>query len=212
MATPLLSYPARWVGIPGTWGAKDQHPWWTKEAPFTHYLRDKLVIYPLKPDQPFVWSTDLDGGFFSFFSSGKHSDWDAAGAAISYYLEGIPLHERNLIAHSHGLQAVLYACGKYGVQINTLTSVASPVRKDMQEIAERARPNIGYWTHIHSDKSDRFQWLGEIGDGTLGIVRKHPLANINTKIPKVGHSGLLTESKNFYHWDSLLYPLFKKWH
>jgi hypothetical protein len=208
MAVPLSSLIARWVGVPGTWSARDTSPWWSRDSAFAHYIK-KLGIFPLRADDPYVWSTDLNGKLFNIFGSAPHSDWSAAGAALSYYLRDVPLHQRNLIAHSHGLQAVLYACGKYGVALNTLTSVSSPVRKDMMDMAERSRPLIGYWTHVHSDHSDRTQWLGTLFDGAFGIVRAHPLADLNVKIPQVGHSDILNKSQHFSHWDSLLYPIYK---
>ncbi len=209
MAVPLSRSNGRWTGIPGTWAAKHDEKWWLPDSPFALHLR-KLGLAPLK-SRPFVWSTDINGGLFSFFQASKHSDWDAAGAALSFYLAGTRLEDRNIIAHSHGLQAVLYACANYGVRLNTLISVSSPIRKDMVEVSEKARPNIGYWTHVHSDSSDRTQWFGTLFDGALGIVRAHPLADLNVKIPKVGHSDILKKSKNFHHWDSLTYPIYKNY-
>jgi hypothetical protein len=81
----------------------------------------------------------------------------------------------------------------------------------MTAVAEKARPNIGYWTHVHSDNSDKTQWFGEFLDGAFGIVRAHPLADLNVKIPKVGHSDILRQSKNFLHWNALLYPLYRNY-
>jgi hypothetical protein len=193
----------RWVGVAGTGANKKDNRWWLSDSAFSKYLLE-LGYRPLRSDA-FVWSTDLDG-----FWAG-HSDWDAAGAALTYYFAHTRAADRNVICHSHGLQAVLYACGKYGLEINSLTSVCSPIRKDMEELAGKARSSIGYWTHIHSDWSDRTQILGSLWDGAFGIVRTHPLADINVKIPGVGHSDLLKKPSSFFHWDGLIYPLSKTW-
>jgi hypothetical protein len=194
---------AKWTGVPGTWATNDTNRWWEPDSPFSLYLQ-KLGILPLK-SVAFIWSTNLEG-LFPFWGSKRHKDWIEAGDVFRAYLADTPVKDRNVIAHSHALQAVLYACSK-GLQLNSLTSVSSPVRKDMEEVAEKARPHIGYWTHIHSDSSDRIQWLGELLDGHFGKVRKHPLADLNVGIPKVGHSDLLRKSEHFHNWNHLLYPI-----
>lgn len=46
------------------------------------------------------------------------------------------------------------------------------------------------------------QWFGELFDGHFGIVRNHPLADANEKVPGVGHTGVLNEPANFPLWES----------
>lgn len=205
---PLSTLNAKWTGVPGTWGESNESKWWTKDSAFSQHVK-KLGLDPLRA-RDFYWSTDINGAsLFSIFSASKHSDWKAAGASLEYYFDGVTVKDRNIIAHSHGLQVVLYACSLFGLEINTLTSVSGPVRKDMAEVAAKARPKIGYWTHIHSDSSDRMQWFGELFDGALKIVRAHPLADINFKIPKVGHSDILYKPELFKKWDPIVYPMYQ---
>jgi hypothetical protein len=149
---------------------------------------------------PFDWSDDLD------FTAGNHHDWIAGGAALFAYLVP-PLHPQDawppaetvIITHSHGLQVALYAAA-LGLKIDRLLDIAGPVRADMLATARKAKPNIRRWTHVHSDSSDKMQWLGEFLDGHLGIVRTHPVADLNVGVPKVGHSGLLRDPKYFDLW------------
>ena len=68
--------------------------------------------------------------------------------------------------------------------------------------ARKARPNIRKWLHVHSDWTDYVQLLGELGGGGWPIIRKHPLADVNVGIPKVGHSGLLYDAQFFPLWQT----------
>lgn len=63
-----------------------------------------------------------------------------------------------------------------------------------------ARANVRYWLHIHSDRSDRWQWLGTLFDGRLGIIRPAVLADRNDCIKNVGHSELLRNPQYFSLW------------
>jgi hypothetical protein len=86
-----------------------------------------------------------------------------------------------------------------------LIDICGPVRDDIIErYGAAAKPNIGHWLHIHSDRSDTMQWLGGIGDGTFGIVRPHPMANINHRLPEAGHSHVLNEATWLVVWDAWL--------
>jgi hypothetical protein len=174
--------------------------WYCPESPFAAFLAAHGVA-PLfdggaGAPRPFVWSTALDGIF-----SRQHAQWSAGGAALAYFATpartGTPAA---VIAHSHGLQVVLYACAYYGLTLDALVSVGSPVRSDMAGVAQKARPRIRRWLHLHSDNSDRWQWVGELFDGHLGIVREHPLADRNDAVPGVGHTGVLEEPADFHYW------------
>lgn len=198
--------------IAGTHGfrGKTSGDWWRGTSPFLLWL-DVLGFYTLNPSRPFIWTTDLNGAKFWrrwFGLNDPHVDWEAGAHALYAYLRPIydeadsyiPVSHRNLIVHSHGLQVVLYAC-ELGLRINTLVSVMSPVRADMLLVSRRARPNIGFWEHVHADRSDRMQWWGGIGDGKVGIVRQHPLADVNTSIRGAGHSKLLHDPQWFPQWQ-----------
>ena len=190
----------------GSWVDPDEGPdWFCPGHPFGQFLADQGVAPTYDGDRPFIWSTNLAG--IPFFT--KNRDWVAGGAALAYFIKytlGVNGANTSIIAHSHGLQVVLYACANHQLKIQVLISVNSPVRKDMREIAWLVRPQIGYWLHIHSDGGfcglfgDRWQWLGEIGDGYFGIVRKHPCADRNTLVKDVGHSKLLRDPAQYHHW------------
>lgn len=198
------------VLVAGThaWRGGQTLEWFFPASLFAQFLgtHDIDVVSALRGDDklPFIWSTDLGG-------VGLNKDdclvWQAAGVNLFWFCvpprcpaNQIPPADLNIIAHSHGLQVVLHAAGTYGLKINRLVSVSSPVREDMRKTAELARKNIAFWTHLHSDFSDRWQWLGEMFDGHFGVVREHPLADVNVKIPKVGHSQLLRDPEKFDLW------------
>lgn len=170
-----------------------------------------------------VWRRVLPRRFRS-----DHRDWFAGGWALCSHLYGrVAPTATHLWVHSHGLQVALAACA-LGLRVNTLTDVSGPVRQEFLEpdeallldlfgaeafdqlspadratpIARLARRHIRYWQHLHSDRSDRTQWLGEVGDGAIGIVRAHPLADRNILIPGAGHSGVLHDPR----WFTALLP------
>lgn len=198
----------RWLPIQGTWGwgRGSDHRWWQNGSPFVAFLAERGFTL-LGADDPFVWTTDLNGVWFG----DKHIDWQCGGINLRQYIKPplhavsvnaddyVPFADRNLITHSHGLQPVLYAAAA-GLRIRTLVSVTGPVRDDMMAVAEKARPNIGRWIHLCSDHSDRIQTLGALLDGRFGIVREHPLADQNVPIAGVGHSGLLENQAHFHYW------------
>jgi hypothetical protein len=191
-----------YLPIPGTHGWRGvlrKTEWWCPDSPFALFMQGEGFTR-IGAEEPFVWSTDID-------AFGSMTDWRAGGFALKNYLRPfratddtyVDINDRNLIAHSHGLQVVLFACAG-GLKVARLISVGAPVRRDMAPIAAAARPNIGAWLHLYSDCTDRWQWLGELFDGHLGIVRAHPLADRNERIPRAGHGGLLRDAERFALW------------
>jgi hypothetical protein len=193
----------------GTWGlrgiddleavAAAALPWWHPRSDFgvaalTHGL---ALIDGL---EPFLWSTALDG------IGGDNLGWYAGGAALRYFAHAkhppIPCDEAadntqvrdgqgwrpvSVIAHAHGGNVALYAA-QQGLRIETLVTLGTPVRREMDAVAAQARPNMRRWVHVYSD-SDPAQIAGALFDGRLGIYRKFPLAE-NILEPRVGHSDL----------------------
>lgn len=159
----------------------------------------------------FTWDTDLDGiGWLRRRPFKKHINWESAGVNLWAYLANplvakiiqddyVPIVDRNIIAHSHAMQVVAYACAA-GLKINRLLTVGSPVREDMRSVYQQARPNIASWLHVHSDGSDRIQWFGTLFDGRLGIVRRQAAADVNLLVPHVSHSKLLNDPACFHLW------------
>ncbi len=194
----------KYVAVPGTWGYAgeiDSAQWWVDGSEFSVFMR-QIGYEPVDPDNPFIWTTDVNGTKWFVFSDRSHHDWKAGAAALKYYLANVPYEDRNIIAHSHGGQVALYTAS-FGVEIRTLITIATPVRHDMRKVIAMARPNIGYWTHVYSDWSDIIQILGGIFDGSIGIRRKMKLADINLQLPKVGHSAILRDPKRFAVWVAL---------
>lgn len=197
-----------YLPVPGTWGTEDV--WWLPGSAWAAHMQalgwDPLVV---QAADAFWWSTDVNG---TLVRRG-HADWKAGGVALRYYFrpplyvtgpDFVPLDARTLVAHSHGLQVVLYACGAYGLKIDTLISVCSPVRGDMRRVADAARPHIRRWVHLYDPGwADRMQVLGALFDGHWGVSRTHPLADVNLRV-RGGHSGVLRDPACFGQWDDIL--------
>lgn len=187
----------------GSWKNDGSVDWYVNGSNFTKMLADKgKPASFLNGVRPFVWSTGLSG--VPLITQKHHVEWAAGGEALDYFAFAIsscspqPL---SVIAHSHGMQVALYAAGVCGRRIDRLITVAGPVRDDMQHVAEAARANIGTWLHLHSDKSDRWQWYGELFDGHFGVVREHPLADKNDTVAGVGHSEILRDPAQYHWWE-----------
>jgi hypothetical protein len=180
--------------------------WWQKDSPFNAYMKHYQFSL-VGEDDPFIWSTDLDG---VPFGRPEDLDWEAAGVNLRHYIcpprvsleHHLPYDHRNLIAHSHGGQVVLYACAN-GLKIRRLITICAPVRlnKRMRLVAAAAKPNIEHWLHIWSGHDDTIQWLGSLFDWQLRNRRAHPSAHANVHVPRVGHSRLLNDPLVFHLWE-----------
>lgn len=212
----------RFLPVAGThgWRGGQTGGWWRDGSPWLSELASR-GFEPYNSKRPFVWSTHLDGhtGVLRKWlgklipwrkTQSRHLVWEAAGLSLYAYLVppvwngaangiDVPPHETRVVAHSHALQVVAYACAE-GLKIDRLITVGSPVRADMMDIYAAARDNIGYWLHLHSDYSDLIQLAGSLGDGVLGIVRAHPWADENQRVRHVGHSGVLTNEDGIRMW------------
>jgi hypothetical protein len=189
----------RFVAIPGTWSLRpgiSSGDWYHEDSPWTRMMRARGFE---RARDPFVWSGGLDG----LIPWRKHATWQGAAAGLSYYMERLHGQRVVVVAHSHALQVVSFAAAYFGVEIDALISIGSPIRSDIPY--DLARKHIRFWQHVHSDRSDRWQWLGGIGDGALGIVRACPHADVNHALPDVGHSRILHEPALFARiWPQLL--------
>lgn len=161
----------------------------------------------LDATRPFIWSTRLGG---VGFGDDDRLGWKAAGVNLFAYVvpprcpdRQVPPIETIIITHSHGLQVALYAAAE-GLKIDTLIDVAGPVRRDMAYIARTARQNIRFWAHLVGGKRDLWQVAGALFDGHLGIVREHPLADTNTRVPGAWHGGPLRDPALFSFVGRLL--------
>lgn len=190
----------RYIPVAGTHAVKRGWDWDDPNSAFNEFLKDHgIVLLMISPLKRYAWSTALDG------LDATNETWDAAGRALAHYIAPplldtalIPQEELYVIAHSHGGNVVAYACGKYGLKINGLITVGTPIRKDLEEIYEAASHNIKRHLHLHAGWRDYMQALGALFDGRWGIHRKHPFAK-NAKMPK-GHGDILRDPTLFHNW------------
>src|SRR5690348_2608845 len=199
--TPVL---ARYVDVSGTWSVRGGNvdDWNSLTSAFTLFRRQHgLAPFITDPRRLYEWSTDLDG----LPGDGGHAVWDASGRSFANYFISpwtgrlaIPSCEVNVFSQSHGDEVVLYACGRYGLKINTWIDIAGPVRGDMLELAKAARPNIRRWLHLYAGFKDRWQLAGELFGGGA-FRREQPYADINAKMPG-GHSDIVRDPSYFHYW------------
>lgn len=181
--------------VHGTWGAK----WAQPDSEFRKMLvRQRFFIAPA-----FEWSGDISG-IPSLTANGKHSDWRAGGASLSYFLRDIPYVNRNVIAHSHGGQCVAYCAAFFKTPIRRLITVSTPPREDMESVWAAAKPSVGYHVHVTAKKGDWMIRWGQVFDSRWGWDSTLPSADQNLVLPDIGHSGILM--------DPLFIPLWQREH
>jgi len=172
------------VFVSGTWGSD----WAHAESPFCQMLEAK----DFAPIRFQGWTENLDGVPNILSKGRKHRDWIAGGYALAYFLSRLDYLDRNLIAHSHGINPVLYAPALTKIKIRRLISICSPVRADMDATATEAVTCIERWRHVASIDWDFMQWAGEMLDGHLQLTRERRWrqATENVYIKGIGHSNL----------------------
>lgn len=196
------------VLVGGTWswrGWTTTGEWYQAGSPFVTFL-EAQGVQVLSKDRPFVWESAVD------VFKGKTQTWEAAGAHLYDYLvpplggpdrdNYVPIPQRNIIAHSHGLQVVLEAC-RGGLRINNLVSVCSPVRDDYLALAQTLKQTkaIQGWLHLTgSSWKDRMIWMGGLFDGHWGIRRTHPSADQNDGNGKADHGSFVRDPAFFPDW------------
>ena len=195
-----MSAPVILVG--GTWGDVN-HTWWKPGSSFCDALAASGLTLA-DPYEPFQWSGDVDGTILDHFFGRPHRDWMAGGDALRWYAHlAIPpvngvFQPVSVIAHSHAGQVALYAAAS-GLLIDTLITVATPVRSDMQPVAAKARPRIRRWVHLYGGWRDYWQLLG-----ARSLRRTMPVADLNVQEPGVDHSGLLNANlwteRGWFRW------------
>ena len=191
MSAPLLL-------IHGTWGRDSE--WFRADSPFIKgAIRRGFEIFDA---EPWLWSGRLEVA--------KNDEWVNEGRHLTYYCAALhPDVEVSIIAHSHGGQLAALAIARGGLRVKHLVTVATPIRKDMEEFYRAIPTRIsGTWLHIYGDWwKDWMQKLGEFGDGYLGWYRKMPhAANIHAK--GTNHSSTLQDDGAWFErlgvWGKLL--------
>jgi hypothetical protein len=182
------------VLVGGTWSYADpmelrvqvaekkfaQLPWCHPRSRFAEAARAQGVRLA-SDDEPFLWTTDLEMG-------GKLEEWWAGAAALAYYCRWLaggiaPVH---IVAHSHGGQVAAMAVGRFGVPCDTLITLATPVRRDMQRHRRAARAYARRWIHVYSPE-DPVQLAGEVlsgGDPTLRDLPEFGVENMKETMPE----------------------------
>jgi pimeloyl-ACP methyl ester carboxylesterase len=192
----------RYITIAGTWGMHHTEDWYSPTSNLSKFLLDHQAIQlETNPLKRYMWSTGIDG-------IDKHNDtWDAAGRALADYVSPpllgkalIAPEDTYLIAHSHGGNVVAYACAVYGLKINGLITVGTPIRKDLNDVYKAAAPNISRHLHLYAGWRDYMQTLGALFDGRFGIHRKHPFAGRNGRVPGGNHGSILRDTSFFHLW------------
>lgn len=194
--TPVVAIGGTW-STRHSWDGDDQ--WWGNASPWWQAMTGWGFV-PLRPDDPFVWSSDINGGARWPWQRESYSDWHAGARALKYYLRDVPIDRRHVVAHSHAGNVVAMACAT-GLVLASLVTVSTPVRADLRPYYVAAAPRVGQWLHLFSDWSDRMQWFGCWFDGSLDVVRDLRVANVNNEgVPGMGHTGVLTRPEGIARW------------
>ncbi len=175
--------------LAGTWAngrGAPQDAWWKPGSAFAEEGKRHGLEYPDDAD-PFVWCTGLDG--VDIF----HEHWLSAAHSLIWYCQAKQLTSVNIIAHSHGGQVAAIASG-LGLKIETLITVATPVRQDV--VFHRA--SIRRFVHIYGGVRDYVQILGGLSLTGLEQLkldltrfqRDMPNADRNICKRECGHSDL----------------------
>jgi hypothetical protein len=184
---------SRYISVLGTHAWDPRQPtlqWWHPKSAFSTYLETHGLTHA-KPGRPFIWSGDLDGTWLH-----RGNDWEAGAEWLSYYLSDLPYDWRNVIAHSHGGQLAAKTTA-----MRSLVMVGTPVRKEIEKIAPVAVANIGTCVQVIDQRRDWIATAGGVFDGNLSWRREFDVLGIQvTKLPNIGHSGLLCDAKHFPKW------------
>lgn len=187
------------VAVLGTHGWDQKQPerqWWHPASPWSAFMRAHGFDHAT-PDEPFIWSGDLDG---ALFASGN--DWEAGGVWLARHLRRLPYEHRNVVAHSHGGQ--LAALAALSVPMRSLVMIGTPVRKEIERhVWPVAVANVGACLQVIDEQRDWIATLGGLFDGNVSFRREFSVPGIRVrKLSKVGHSGLLCEASRFPLWSS----------
>lgn len=192
--------------IPGTHSAytsKDREEWWWSAGEEVSPFVRKVVMGLGFTPRVFRWETRINGGPrlpWHWFRKRRHTTWESWGDALAEDLREVPFTERMIVAHSHGGAVACRAVAQ--VPVKLLITISSPVRNDLTDWYRETARHADRWVHVHSDADRMFRW-GSYFDGKFDLFTKdksQPFAHQNIYIPKVGHSGLLRDPRDFHHW------------
>jgi hypothetical protein len=190
--------PITFIPIPGTdaWDEdENNYQWYERGSSFVRYMATQNLVLHAVGHLP--WSTSLDG----IPTRRNHIIWKGAAKHLLCHLERVPLKERNIVAHSHGGNVVFHATA-YGLQINNLITVGTPVRSDMEPFILKGLGNIGYWHHICDSKTDKVSIWGALFDGKLRMKHTFDLCDSQDDIAGIGHSKILNDQNCIEYWST----------
>lgn len=219
--TPVVLLPVQ--GTEG-WQVDDVDParprnWWRPGSRLMTLLQEHGLPL-IDADDPFVWSTDLDGLWFwqrwrvRWLRARRDRDWLAGGKTARWYalrygclslsprlsaderaqMLARPRPRLIVVTHSHGLQVALHAAAE-GLYIDRLLDIAGPVREDVLAETAAGLVNIGHWLHVTASDGDLVQILGRIGDGHLGGAVTLPTQVQVVALPGIDHSQLVSNPR-----------------
>lgn len=213
--------PVKFSAVHGTRGR--HAPWVKPTSPLMKHFAS-FNITPLDPDDPFVWTGDVDGWQFwrrlgLGSADGDRGDWEVGGNSLRWRLRTAAFLDRGLLVHSHGLWPAIEACAQ-GLDIPWLLSVGSPVREDMTDRIKLALPHIGAWLHVYDPCFDWWGFWGSFGDGEVNwnraqrfagppytpgqvtlYMKMRPRAGGNDPIRGIRHTGVIENPKHFRYWS-----------
>ena len=199
----------KFVAVQGTDGwvePGDRRGWWHSVSRFA-VLMASFGCDLLWTDDPFVWSTEVNGWQFwrrwSWFKpdpTKDHRSWRAGAKALRWKADQHD-HEHGVgpldaVCHSHGGNVWAYAAGVEGVRFRHVVLMGTPLRGDMIEVYKHAIANSESVLFVTDPRDDTMQFLGRVGDGAIGEIDLPPGIHV-LPVDDMGHSGALYDPDAF---------------
>ena len=185
--------------IQGTWGFLHGSAanFWQKDSPFNTFMQESGWAQ-VKFDDPFVWTTNLIGGYNPLKSLAEnHREWIAAAYALKYWMRDITYENRRFIVHSYGLNVLSYyfTLGEECTVRNWI-AVGSPIRGDMLAVYNEGHQKYNDGFLITDRDPDWIKISGELS-GKVVIGPRHIPFDIE-KFRGPQHNRVL-ENRDFFH-------------
>ena len=163
--------------------------WWEIGSDFDGVIRPQGIEIVTRA-WPW-WGTGLNG---TVTTSAMRSWWNGAYDWAAALRE-VPLLDRNLIGHSHAGQliALMHMLPEpYRVELNSIVTVCTPVRRDLFEAYGRVKCP---WIHLTDRNfwSNRMQIWGALFDRSWRVDWSMPAPARTHVEPGIGHSRLLRD-------------------
>jgi|TARA_Y100000310_G_C20645096_1_gene796091 hypothetical protein len=183
----------KYLPLAGTWRAVEDR-WCRPGSPFDQ-IAAQHQLERVGRELRF-WSTALSG---TRFCGSKHLAWQFGGEQVVDYTEDEDMgDELIIIAHSHGGQVAAYALAN-DATCDTLITVDTPIRRDMEEVWRAGTPNRRRHLHLYGTGwGSRMRIFGQ-----RRFKREMPWATKNLRIDG-GHSGILADAEHRDQWHEIL--------